>query len=64
MNQRTLAVNELEAELVFRNLPAPSLTIDPVRLQAAILNRRDTSRELNREWEAADVINQSLQTQV
>ena len=29
-------------------------SVDPAKLKAAILARRDTSRELNRDWENAD----------
>jgi hypothetical protein len=55
---------ELEGQAIFRVLPATSTEFDPVKLKAAILNRRDASRESNQEWEAADMIRQPFQQRV
>jgi len=45
---------ELEGEPVLRVLPVDEEAVDPRKLKAAILSRRDRSRELNREWEVVD----------
>ena len=45
---------ELDGQAIFRVLPATAAEFDPVRLKAAILNRRDASRASNQDWEAAD----------
>ena len=45
---------ELDGQAIFRVLPATTAEFDPVKLKAAILNRRDASRESNQDWETAD----------
>jgi hypothetical protein len=45
---------ELDGQAIFRVLPATTAEFDPIKLKAAILNRRDASRESNQEWSSAD----------
>jgi hypothetical protein len=50
------SILELEGEAVLRVLPVVEEDegVDRAKLKAAILRRRNESRELNEEWEAAD----------
>jgi hypothetical protein len=48
------SILEIEGEAVLRVLPAGEPAVDQERLRAAILHRRDASRETNAEWEDAD----------
>ena len=50
------SILELKGEPVLRVLPAieSERAVDKAKLKAAILRRRDESRGLNVEWEAAD----------
>ena len=48
------SVLELNGKPVCRVLPLPGLPADPAAITAAIRNRRDRSRELNRDWEYTD----------
>ena len=45
---------ELDGEPVLRVFPATGARCDPDELKAAILRRRDASRQLNDEWAAVD----------
>jgi hypothetical protein len=47
-------VLDLDGEAFLRVLPVADEEIDLVNLQAAILNRRDESRQLNRDWRGVD----------
>ena len=48
------SVLELDGRALLRVLPAAAEPVDAARLAAAIRRRRDASRALNAEWEAAD----------
>lgn len=48
------SVLEMNGEPVVRVLPVLEEGVDLRKLKAAILRRRDASRESNKEWEAAD----------
>lgn len=48
------SVLELHGVPVCRVLPPEEEKIDPVRLEAAIRNRREASRRLNEDWGAVD----------
>jgi hypothetical protein len=45
---------ELDGQAIYRVLQAVTAEFDPVKLKAAILNRRDASQESNKEWNSAD----------
>jgi hypothetical protein len=47
------AILELRGEPVVKVLPVAK-TVDRARLKAAILKRRNESRQLNKDWEAVD----------
>jgi hypothetical protein len=40
---------------LFKVIPNPEVELDRVELREAIIARRDESRRLNQEWEAADM---------
>jgi len=48
------AILELRGEPVVRVLPVAKKTVDRAKLKAAILKRRNESRQLNEEWEAVE----------
>jgi hypothetical protein len=49
------AVLELEGEPVVKVMPIVKKPVDRARLKAAILKRRNESRELNKAWQAVDL---------
>ena len=48
------SILELAGKPVVRVLPLAEKRVDKIRLTAAIVKRRQQSRELNRDWEAVD----------
>ena len=48
------SILELDGHPLLRVSPVSHAPVDTAELTAAILKRRDTSRTLNRDWDAAD----------
>lgn len=48
------SILEINGEPIVKLLPVHDQPVDKAKLRAAVRRRREVSRELNREWEAAD----------